>query len=112
MRAWGSLADSPDRYSGYGIPDFSRAVGQSLGIGKTEQGTVLIYPNPTRQGATIVLPSKGRVEVYDLMGRRVFNDETDDVTRKVSLPILPVGIYLVRMSTASGFYCRKLVVEN
>lgn len=112
VRAWGTLADIPDRYSGYGIPDFSRAVGLPLGIEKTEQKTALIYPNPTRQGATVVLPSKGRVEVYDLMGRRVFNDETDDVTRKVSLPILPVGIYLVRVSTASGFYCRKLVVEN
>lgn len=114
VRAWGSLAAFPDRLSGYGIPDFSHAVnGLPVGIldGEGQGEPFLLYPNPARWGATVVLQSAGRVEVYDLKGARVFCHEVDGMTELVKLPLLPAGVYLVRVSTSSGIECRKLVVN-
>ena len=114
VRSWGSLAAFPDHFSGYGIPDFSHAVsGMPVGIGNGEgQGEpFLLYPNPARREAMVVLQSAGRVEVYDLKGGRVFFREVDNMTGQVKLPLLPAGVYLVRVSTARGIECRKLVVD-
>ena len=114
VRSWGSLAAFPDHFSGYGIPDFSHAVsGMPVGIGNGEgQGEpFLLYPNPARREAMVVLQSSGRVEVYDLKGGRVFFREVDNMTVQVKLPLLPAGVYLVRVSTARGIECRKLVVD-
>ena len=114
VRSWGSLAAFPDHFGGYGIPDFSHAVsGMPVGIGNGEgQGEpFLLYPNPARREAMVVLQSAGRVEVYDLKGGRVFFREVDNMTGQVKLPLLPAGVYLVRVSTARGIECRKLVVD-
>lgn len=114
VRAWGSMGLFPDCFSGYGISDFSHAVSsQPVGIpdGDGQGAMFLLYPNPTRQEAMVVLPSAGRVEVYDLKGERVFCHEVDGMTGQVKLPLLPAGVYLVRVSSSSGINCRKLVVN-
>ena len=108
------MAAFPDHFSGYGIPDFSHAVSDMpVGIRDREgQGEpFLLYPNPARRETMVVLQSSGRVEVYDLKGGRVFFREVDNTTGQVKLPLLPAGVYLVRVSTACGIECRKLVVD-
>lgn len=94
-----------------------------LGIGATETGPgrslpLSLYPNPTWQHAHVAFaldtPGRVRVEVLDLLGRRVYADTTPLGAGPHRLPLdlagQPVGVYIVRLQTPDGAATRKLTV--
>jgi hypothetical protein len=88
--------------------------GSSLRIAETPIETALLhaYPNPFTTSATIgydvAEPGLVRLTVYDLFGREVavLADgvvEAGRYTAVFDAASLPTGVYLVRMTTGSGF---------
>ena len=117
VRAWGSFSSIPSQLCGYGIPDFSRALlSQPVGIAQAgaDEGGVCLFPNPAPKGAKVEVScdvTPAWVEVYDVMGRKLFHSRTEGQTTQVALPVLPSGVYVVRVAAAEGS-CRllKLVI--
>jgi len=72
---------------------------------------VSIYPNPTRTVATVAYrisqPAPVTVEVFDVLGRRVWSDKQPvqsigQYAYRLNLETWPNGTYFVRLSTAGG----------
>ncbi len=90
----------------------AEALATSLGIS--------LYPVPTTDGwLTLELPGQRRaapVAVFDLAGRCVWRTELPAATgtrvpHSLDVRVLPVGVYVLRVSTEAGVATRRLVRE-
>lgn len=70
-----------------------------------------VYPNPTRSDATLTFTTtpadRVTAEVFDVLGRPVLRRDLGTPTvgasrRRLAVGALPAGLYVVRISTASG----------
>ena len=80
-----------------------------------------VYPNPVRGEASVrfALPESGRVDVtlYDVVGREVSSAqsarfEAGEQSVSLAASALPAGVYVVRLSTASGVVTGKFVIMD
>lgn len=107
VRAWGSLAHSPDLYAGYGIPDFGRAMGNCSIIAQPV-ADVHLYPNPARDYFVVDGLEQCELAIYDALGRVVKVAKDSD---RVSTQGMKSGVYFVKITAAKGCAMRRLVVE-
>ncbi len=65
--------------------------------------TVNIYPNPMHDELHIEGMSKGtRIQLYDVLGREVYNTTTTETTHIISTASLHTGTYILQLTDASG----------
>ncbi len=100
--------NNPDNQYGYGIPDFSLALSraqQFLGIQRSEQQNIKVFPNPTSEDINITLPSgvaQAKINIYNNIGQLIKTHEIKQTMSKISLSLLEPGLYLYSLETA-GF---------
>ena len=72
----------------------------------------IIYPNPTNNHITLDNGQElmKEVSLYDVMGRKVKHFPVNTPSTTVNVSDLPNGIYIVKISTASGVLVRKVQV--
>jgi hypothetical protein len=73
-----------------------------------------ISPNPTSTNFTISLPNftkKATVTVYDVLGKKVFNDNLNSISSTINVSQWNSGIYLVRVSTEDATHTKRLVKQ-
>ena len=104
-----------DDYESWALK-YARIDGQEYGVrivqterlGPLPTGTLAVYPNPTRGALTVEAPKAGRLDVFDLLGRRV---HTEDVGRpgRVGLDLTgdAPGLYVLRFENQA----RTVVVQ-
>ncbi len=65
---------------------------------KQEKQTVIVYPNPVTDAATVVFDKNGRhyIEMDDVTGKKVKWIATDDMQCHISRDDLPAGAYFLR----------------
>jgi hypothetical protein len=86
------------------------------GISKAELPDVMeIYPNPARNTFTIsfngqLTVDNGQLEVYNIVGQKVYADEIHSQLSTVNCQLNP-GIYFVRLTAGERVFTEKLVVE-
>ncbi|WP_167856392.1 Ig-like domain-containing protein [Hymenobacter metallicola] len=81
--------------------------------------SVALYPNPTRKMAWVELPATlGRKPVtatlLDAVGRVVRTQQLPAAGNKahaLTLDELPVGVYMLRLSTEAGLVTKRLIIE-
>jgi hypothetical protein len=102
IRACGDRANNPDRYYGYGIPDFAQAL-ELLNVEDSVSGKELIsvYPNPSNGEVHVALNDAHKVEltVYDIMGRKVLTTNLNNTDNTIDISSLPQGLYLIKTET-------------
>jgi hypothetical protein len=68
---------------------------------------VLMYPNPTNQYLNIELDAHAAIDaaidVYDVMGRKVYSRAVSNPTSTIDLSELPDGLYQVSVSQSWGW---------
>lgn len=77
------------------------------------------YPNPFTNQVSIELPENtNMVEIYDMMGRKVFSIKTETDQKKIiwngtdnNNRVLPSGVYMVIATTADKRYTTKLMKQ-
>jgi hypothetical protein len=76
---------------------------------------IQVYPNPANSGSIIQIPltEYGNIqyELYDIAGLRVYQYMSNGYTHELTLPQLPIGMYLLRCTQAGMVYTGKVVVE-
>lgn len=118
LRTWGDMANAPSIYTGYGIPDFGRALLDDTPANNVLSPTLqqlVIYPNPAMAGSNIQLQSTmpiTQLHVCDLMGRMMNMINLNEPTNNVALPSLPAGIYYLRAIGQNGTLTTRLVVTQ
>ncbi len=113
-------SQDPNNERGFGIPDFFSTY-RSFSSGPSpamNAGSLLVYPNPVRQTAYLRVPPhnsrKGLLQVYTLEGELLAKKEVafpiSGGTLKVKfLSFLPRGTYLLRLTTPTRSFTKKLV---
>ncbi|RYY38278.1 MAG: T9SS type A sorting domain-containing protein [Chitinophagaceae bacterium] len=76
---------------------------------------VLLFPNPVPTGRSITLlssdPGRYSVQVIDMQGRKLYERSINGLNNGLLLPVLPAGVYVVRVTSESGVLdTRKVVV--
>ncbi|MCX6251757.1 MAG: S8 family serine peptidase [Bacteroidetes bacterium] len=114
IRESGNRYDEPDSLTGFGIPDFAKAL-LNLSIPEKKEYVAKVFPNPFSDHFTIGFTSQKderfNLDLYDLTGRRVFHSPSlgtrtgeNRITIK-GLSSLEKGCYLLKYSgeKLSGF---------
>lgn len=77
---------------------------------------VRIYPNPSSTGQITIINSTllNRVEIYDVLGKRVkqFSIDSSEATHSIALNDLNKGVYILRLTMVSGQTKSKKLVIN
>jgi len=79
---------------------------------------MLIYPNPSTGKITMSIPdlehSKGKIEVYDLLGRNTFIEEyvnTGSSDLQIDLSTLSKGNYILKVLNKNQFITKKIILQ-
>ncbi len=85
-----------------------------LGVTKNEIEGFSMYPNPVENAQltinTLSFEDK-TVQIFDLLGKQVFNKTISGTNNTVSLENLNTGIYILKLEEAGKVAVRKLVVK-
>jgi len=68
------------------------------------KNTINVYPNPVRDVLHVSGGQSGKLEIFDLQGRRLLESDGDSA----NIGNFPSGIYLVRINTGSAFRTFKI----
>jgi hypothetical protein len=76
---------------------------------------IRLYPNPAKNSFQI----KGieglsnvknfKIRIYNRLGENVY--EADDYNEKIELPLIPSGVYLIKIMSNSVQVTQKLIIE-
>lgn len=84
-----------------------------VGVKEMEKKNVTVYPNPATQQFTVSLDDAGkaRIELYNLMGQLVLNQESQSETVSVNVNHLNNGIYMLKVTQNGKVYTSKVIVK-
>jgi subtilisin family serine protease len=111
---------SGDRFStptptfGYGIPNFSSALNNGLGVNQFSKNNAVVYPNPASDTVSIALPNeldKGMIIFYSLLGQKTLEINLTKQTDAISLKSLNKGIYLYKIESDTYSRTGKLIKQ-
>jgi hypothetical protein len=80
-----------------------------------EEYSMSIYPNPARLTAVLTTGDhhlRGKLDILDLSGRLIQAYPFAGNRLELDLSAYPPGVYLARISSASGQYSKKLVIAR
>ena len=86
----------------------------TVGLNKySNVSEIKIYPNPAVNNFTIELNNNfsKTIEVFDLTGRLLISERTDEAKKQVEINLLDKGIYYVRTTCEGKNYISKLIKE-
>ena len=76
---------------------------------------IRIYPNPAKNSFQIygiegfLKGNKIKIGIFNALGERVY--EADDYDEKIELPLIPSGVYLIKIISGSVQVTQKLIIE-
>ena len=97
-----------------GVPIVENSRGEELISNKEESVSVKIYPNPNRGQFNIDLglgENKAIVEVFDLMGKKVYTQHHVDGAITVDIIDQPRGIYLIKITIGEKVINEKIIYQ-
>ncbi len=97
---------------GGGLAKFS-CYDDLVSIKKIEIVNHSIYPNPTSEKLYINIPNKliGRIEIYNLFGRVVYNNTINSSFSEIDISNQKSGIYIVKLQIDNKIVVEKIVIE-
>jgi len=75
---------------------------------------LLVYPNPSNGNINVShnfgIQQAIRWQIFDFQGRACSNSQILDSSHHIDLKSLPSGQYLLKLTTSSGVYTKKIVI--
>lgn len=116
---WILRVDDPYNEDGGAITNFNinicRVQASMLEVKDNQFLDTKVYPNPTSGLVNIIIPAlneKTNLTVYDLQGRMVYTQETNQVENTISLAGIQDGVYLIQIGNTSGSITKKIVLKR
>ena len=116
---WILRVNDPYNEDGGAITNFNinicRVQASMLDVTDNPLLNIKVYPNPTSGLINIVLPSlmeKTFIRVYDLQGRMVYSQETNQVENAIGLEGIQDGVYLIQIDNTAGSITKKIVLKR
>lgn len=114
------IVKSTDRYTtpnnqyGYGIPDFSLALSNGLGINDFLKKDIFLYPNPTTDVSTISFSDNfdsGIFRIYSILGQKIGEQIISKISPTISFKTLQTGIYIYEIDWNGNVTTGKLIKQ-
>ncbi len=113
IRQSGSQWQTPNYLSGYGIPNFRRAMTQATPVEETDADRCKIYPNPFKSSFTIACPglsSTATISINAMDGSRLWQrvmapSPAIEIVPDVNIP---AGMYILSVKTNNFAISKKL----
>jgi subtilisin family serine protease len=114
------ILKAADRYSnpndqyGYGIPDFSLALSNGLGILDFSKKDIFVYPNPTSDLSTVSFSKdfdSGVFQVYTILGQKILEQIITKTLPIISLKTLQSGVYIYKLDCNGSVTTGKLIKQ-
>lgn len=109
------------RFIGFGGSSTGNSIVEKVLLGNAASlsvggdGAVAIYPQPAQSGIYLLLAGRqpAKVELLTITGQVVFGTQThDDEVLYIMRPVgLPGGVYVLRVSTATGSWTKPIIFE-
>ncbi|MFV8367938.1 S8 family serine peptidase [Flavobacterium sp. LB2R40] len=102
----------PNNQYGYGIPDFGLAVSTELSMDSFSKDDFIIYPNPSSDFVTVLLPDKfeiGTFYIYTISGQKILEQKITLQSSIISLKWLDKGMYLYKMESNAFSKAGKII---
>jgi subtilisin-like proprotein convertase family protein len=116
---WRLRVVDPYNEDGGAITNFTinicRVQASLLNITDNPLQNIKVYPNPSSGVVNITVPDineKTALTVYDLQGRMVYYQETNQVENSISLDRVQDGVYLIQIENTSGSITKKIVLKR
>lgn len=97
-----------------GVKEISWSV--ATGTEENKNAATLLYPNPSTGSVTLQLNTneKGKIEIYNVMSKRVYHENFAEGTKQVQLSLehLSTGNYIVSVKTKECVMYNKLVLQR
>lgn len=86
------------------------------GFGETDAVAFKLFPNPAISGSSIQIQMDHSmdlesIEILDVRGTRVYFTNADRSTESLYLPMLPTGVYSLRLVFEQGVGTRRLIIK-
>jgi len=117
-----SFTEAPDSmrisfYSGDNVGsvlliDDIQFIGGDLGFNDSELLEWSMYPNPATNEFTLTNVNNAQIEIYDLNGKLVYNNQVSNYQINVSTLDWQNGIYLVKIISNNLVQTKKLVIKH
>ena len=117
IRETASMYNNPTNQMGYGIANFQSAYNTLHNLGIEEQflnDNFAVYPNPVKDRLNISFPkgvSQAIITVFNILGKKVLEQEVTSGNSQVVLSSLPQGVYIAKVvseETKNSFKIIKL----
>ena len=114
------IVKSADRYTslnnqyGYGIPDFSLALSNGLGIVEFLKKDIFVYPNPTNDLSNVSFSEdfeSGVFRIYTMLGQKLTEQIITKSSPTISLKTLQSGIYIYEIDCNGNVTTGKLIKQ-
>lgn len=112
VRESASQFENPDIFLGYGIPNFQIAL-SNLSVSENEfQNAISIYPNPINRTLFIdfaIKSNSGEIEIFTILGRKIFETNLKNQYNQIDLSDLISGIYILKIHTEKSNSSFKII---
>lgn len=79
------------------------------------EGEFLLYPNPVANQLSVIsnqLSGKSLVTIYNLLGEKIFEQETSSPKTEINLATQPNGIYFLRLRSNEKIFSEKFIISR
>jgi hypothetical protein len=105
---------NPNNQYGYGIPDYSLALSNGLGVNDFSKKNIFVYPNPTNDVSTVIFSDNfetGIFRVYTLLGQKLSEQTISKASPTISLKTFETGIYIYELDCNGIVTTGKLIKQ-
>jgi hypothetical protein len=84
-----------------------------VGVSQADQKNITVRPNPATDNFTVTLAENtpARVQLFNIVGQMVYNQNTAEETLTVNVNNLTSGIYMLKVTQNGKTYTSKVVVK-
>ncbi len=72
---------------------------------------ITIYPNPGNGQITVTGKSITSIEIYNVIGEKIFQSSINNQQSEIDLSNQPYGVYFMKIYERQAFYTKKVVIE-
>lgn len=115
---WTLYVDDPWDNDGGSIDYFSIdlcRVTPSLSVTTNSLSNVSVFPNPTKGIINVTIPNndeKSTIHLFDLQGREILKQETNQINTSFSIDSLQEGMYLITIENNNGTVSKKIILRK
>ncbi len=100
-----SLKDDPTKF-------YLKVYYSPTEVDENQASALKLYPNPAQQSLSLEAEGMTHMEVYDVLGQLVYQQETESNNLTLNVSDWTEGLYFVKVQTQSGWFIRRVSIVH